>query len=171
MRLPASSAETQVIVLFPKANLCNWHHVMQLARIEKHILSPGYTPSNPHACTCTHTCAHKLAQTHLVLLQGSLLLHVRTVFAGDNSFDISHRHCREDRSEWTTSTTTTTTSSTSQMGGCFIQTIKSWNSLRIHQCACTAGKTGVNTDSQSQHTMLWQLLDTVHTHRMSLQCR
>lgn len=63
MRLSVLSTETQVIVLFPKANLCNWHHVMQLSRIPKHILSPGYTPTYPHVCTCTHTCAHKHTHT------------------------------------------------------------------------------------------------------------
>ena len=96
----------------------------------------------------THTHTHVCTQTHLVLLQGSLLLHVRTVFAGDNSFDISHRHCREDRSEWTTTTTTTTTSSTSQMGGCFIQTIKKLN--------FSPDPSVLKTNTQCH--------DTVHTH-------
>lgn len=47
----------------------------------------------------THPLLHPRTQTHLVLLQGSFLLHVRAVFARDNSFDISHRHCRTHRSE------------------------------------------------------------------------
>lgn len=41
IRLSVLSTQTQVIVLFPKANLCNWHHVMQCSYIQKHILSPG----------------------------------------------------------------------------------------------------------------------------------
>lgn len=68
--------------------LCNSHaHPNTSSR-------PVPTPTRPHARVRT-----RVRGTHLVLLQGSLLLHVRTVFAGDNSFDISHRHCGEDTSE------------------------------------------------------------------------
>lgn len=89
-----------LLCYFPKQNyvtdimLCNAH-------AHKNTFSCLDTHPPAHMCTCAHAYTH----THLVLLQGSLLLHVRTVFAGYNSFDISHRHCREDRSELTTTTT------------------------------------------------------------------
>lgn len=47
----------------------------------------------------THPLLHPRTQTHLVLLQGSFLLHVRAVFARDDSFDIGHRHCRTHRGD------------------------------------------------------------------------
>lgn len=105
-----SLVATTELLFFPQQNyvtdimLCNSY-----THRNKFSCLDGYAPTHQHVCTCTHACAH--TDTYLVLLQGSLLLHVRTVFASDNSFDISHRHCKEDRSKLSMMTTTTTTTS------------------------------------------------------------
>lgn len=149
----------KLLCYFLKRNYVTNVLVMQLSHTQELILSPGYTPTRPHTCTCARACvcARSHTNTYLVLLQGSLFLHVRTVFASDNSFDISHRHCREDRSEFTT-TTTTTTSSSSSWQLCysiwvlvlfffsfFLQVIKTLNFPQICHCARPTRKTDVNT--------------------------